>query len=86
MDKLIAALVTGAIAVIGALVSLIVTKLNRKKAEEERKEDRAKLDALEAAINSGGHYYVVCPNCGSKILLQGAQIHEEKDEEEKKSA
>ena len=68
MEQLYAALIASAISVVGALVAYFVSYLNNKKVKE-------KLQTLEDFINSDDtEYYIECPNCKSKIILNKVKI------------
>ena len=68
MEQLYAALIASAISLIGALVAYLVSYLNNKKVKE-------KLQTLEEFINSDDtEYYIQCPNCGNKIILNKVKI------------
>ena len=68
MEQLYAALIASAISLIGALVAYFVSYLNNKKVKE-------KLQTLEDFINSDDtEYYIECPNCKSKIILNKIKI------------
>ena len=68
MEQLYAALIASAISLIGALVAYFVSYLNNKKVKE-------KLQTLEDFINSDDtEYYIVCPNCKNKIILNKVKI------------
>ena len=68
MEQLYAALIASAISLIGALVAYFVSYLNNKKIKE-------KLQTLEDFINSDDtEYYIVCPNCKNKIILNKVKI------------
>lgn len=68
MSELYAALIALAIAVIGYFVSYFTNK---------RLKD--KVDTLEEFINSDDtEYYIECPNCKSKIILNKVKILVEK--------
>ena len=68
MEQLYAALIAAAISLIGALVAYFVSYLNNKKVKE-------KLETLEDFINSDDtEYYIECPNCKSKIILNKVKI------------
>lgn len=70
MEMLVTALVSSAIAILGAATGLIVSYLNGKKQKKE-------LDDIRKEIDEGGAYYVTCPNCGTRILLTGSAITRE---------
>ena len=68
MEQLYAALIASAISLIGALVAYLVSDLNNKKVKE-------KLQTLEEFINSDDtEYYIECPNCKSRIVLNKVKI------------
>ena len=68
MEQLYAALIASAISLIGALVAYLVSYLNNKKVKE-------KLQTLEEFINSDDtEYYIECPNCKSRIVLNKVKI------------
>ena len=68
MEQLYAALIASAISLIGALVAYLVSYLNNKKVKE-------KLQTLEDFINSDDtEYYIECPNCKAKIILNKIKI------------
>ena len=68
MEQLYAALIASAISLVGALVAYFVSYLNNKKVKE-------KLQTLEDFINSDDtEYYIECPNCKSKIILNKIKI------------
>lgn len=68
MEQLYAALIASAISLIGALVAYFVSYLNNKKVKE-------KLQTLEEFINSDDtEYYIECPNCKSRIVLNKVKI------------
>lgn len=68
MEQLYAAIIASAISLIGALVAYLVSYLNNKKVKE-------KLQTLEEFINSDDtEYYIECPNCKSRIVLNKVKI------------
>lgn len=68
MNELYAALIAAAITVIGALATYIVNNLKAK-------EIKLRLKSLEEFINSDDvEYYIECPNCKSKIVLNKVKI------------
>ena len=66
MDALITALTTGGVAIVTALVSLIVNRINARKVRSEIESIREEL--------GDGKYYIICPKCGEKIYLIGTEI------------
>ena len=68
MSELYAALIALAVAVVGYLISYFTNKKLREK-----------VTTLEEFINSDDtEYYIECPNCGSKIVLNKVKILVEK--------
>lgn len=68
MNELYAALIAGAVAIIGALATYIVNTLKAK-------DIKNRLSTLEEFINSDDtEYYIECPNCKSKITLNKVKI------------
>lgn len=86
MAEIWAALVAASVGIIGAGGAFIVSWLNARKTEAELEAQKAEqerqageLSALRAEIDAGGGvYYVVCPSCGAKVYLRGAEL--KKDE------
>ena len=70
MDLLVTALVSSAVAIIGAASGLVVSWLNGKKTRQE-------FDDLKKELDEAGVYYVRCPKCGTKIVLTGSNIKRE---------
>ena len=68
MNELYAALIAAAITVIGALATYIVNNLKSK-------EIKNRLKSLEDFTSSDDMtYYIECPNCKSKIILNKVKI------------
>ena len=68
MNELYTALIAGAVTIIGALVTYIVNSIKNKDVKN-------RLDTLEEFINSDDtEYYIECPNCKSKIILNKVKI------------
>ena len=68
MNELYAALIAAAITVIGALATYVVNNLKSK-------EIKNRLKSLEDFISSDDMtYYIECPNCKSKIILNKVKI------------
>ena len=64
MSELYAAIIALAVAVVGYLISYL-----------SNKKLRDKISTLEDFINSDDtEYYIVCPNCKSKIILNKVKI------------
>ena len=63
MNELYTALIAGAITIIGALVTYVVNNIKSKQIRE-------RIASLEEFIASDDtEYYIVCPNCNQKIIL-----------------
>ena len=70
MSELYAAIIALAVAVVGYLISYFTNKKLRDK-----------VSTLEEFINSDDtEYYIVCPNCKSKIILNKVKILVNKQE------
>ena len=70
MSELYAAVIALAVAVVGYLISYL-----------SNKKLRDKISTLEDFINSDDtEYYIVCPNCKSKIILNKVKILVNKQE------
>lgn len=68
MNELYAALIAAAISIVGALAAYIVNYLKSK-------EIKNRLKSLEDFIASDeSTYYIECPNCKSKIILNKVKI------------
>lgn len=86
MAEIWAALATAIVGIIGAGGAFVVAWLNARKTDAELEAQKAEqerqageLGALRAEIDAGGGvYYVVCPSCGAKVYLRGAEL--KKDE------
>lgn len=73
MSELYAALIALAVAVVGYLISYFTNKKLKEK-----------VTTLEEFINSDDtEYYIECPNCGNKIVLNKVKIlvERQKDKE-----
>lgn len=72
MSELYAAIIALAVAVVGYLISYL-----------SNKKLRDKIETLEDFINSDDtEYYIVCPNCKSKIILNKVKILINKQEKD----
>lgn len=68
MQEIYAALIAAAVAIIGAVGTYIVNSLKQK-------DIKNRLNTLEEFINSDDtEYYIECPNCKSKIILNKIKI------------
>ena len=78
MDELVAALIAGAIGIVAALASLVVSWIKSKRATLEAQTARAEIEDLRAKVDAaGGVYWVECPTCKTRIYLSGAAIHQD---------
>ena len=85
MAEIWAALATAIVGIIGAAGAFFVAWLNAKKTAAELKAQKAEqarqageLGALRAEIDAaGGVYYVVCPSCGAKVYIRGADLKQD---------
>ena len=78
METLTASLIAGAVAIVGALASLIVAKLDSAKQKTELENTKLEVESIKNKLaDSEKLYYVVCPNCKSKIYLSQVSIKEE---------
>ena len=67
-QELLSALLAAAIAIIGAVATYVVNYLKNKQIKE-------RLKTLEDFIASDEtEYYIECPNCKSKIILNKVKI------------
>ena len=72
MSELYAAIIALAVAVVGYLISYFTNKKLREK-----------VSTLEEFINSDDtEYYIECPNCKSKIILNKVKILVNKQEKD----
>ena len=68
MEQLYAALIAAAITIIGALATYIANTLKNK-------DIKKRIDSLEEFIASDDtEYYIECPNCKQKIILNKVKI------------
>lgn len=77
MNEIYAALIAAAVAIIGAVATYIVNNLKAK-------DIRDRVETLEEFINSDDtEYYIECPNCKSKIILNKVKILINKQDNDK---
>ena len=68
MEQLYAALIAAAITIIGALATYIANTLKNK-------DIKKRIDSVEEFIASDDtEYYIECPNCKQKIILNKVKI------------
>jgi len=73
-SELYAALIAAAVAIVGAVASYVVNYLKNK-------EIRNRLKSLEDFFSSDdSEYYIECPNCKAKIVLNKIKIFVDKQD------
>ena len=73
--ELITVLISSAIAILGALTSLVVSTLKAKETSVKTEQTDLKIDKIEKAIEAGtGNFWLICPKCGTKIYLKDIDI------------
>lgn len=77
-QEILTALVASAIAIIGAVTSFILSYLKSKSIQNELS------NIKEALGRSDKLYYIICPNCKTKIYLSRVSIEEEYTEDARK--
>ena len=74
--EVMAALIASSVAIIGALTSFVVNWFKAKSVQ-------ADLSSIKEALGrSDKLYYIVCPNCKTKIYLSRVSIEEETTEDD----
>lgn len=69
MEEIIAAVIAVAVSVIGAGGSMLVSWLNKRRAQSD-------IDALRQAVEgSDADFFVVCPYCGKRVRLKDVQVY-----------
>lgn len=77
-QEILTALVASAVAIIGAVTSFILSYLKSKSIQNELS------NIKEALGRSDKLYYIICPNCKTKIYLSRVSIEEEDTEDARK--
>lgn len=78
MEELITALIAGAVTLIGAVVTFVVSYLKTKAVKHENDVIKTQLAYIEKALESAdGKFFLICPKCGSKIYLASVDIKKE---------
>lgn len=73
MNEILNQILTIIIPVIVAIAGYIIAKIDNKKVSE-------RLTTFEEALeNDDRIYYIICPKCGTKIILSNVKIHTEKE-------
>ena len=69
MEEIIAAVIAVAVSVVGAAGSMLVSLLNKRRAQSD-------IDALRQAVEgSDADFFVVCPYCGKRVRLKDVQVY-----------
>lgn len=77
-QEILTALVASAVAIIGAVTSFILSYLKSKSIQNELS------NIKEALGRSDKLYYIICPNCKTKIYLSRVSIEEDYKEDVRK--
>lgn len=78
MEELISALIAGAVTLIGAVVTFVVSYLKNKAVKQENDAIKTQLANIEKTLESAdGKFFIICPKCGSKIYLASVDIKKE---------
>ena len=77
-QEILTALVASAVAIIGAVTSFILSYLKSKSIQNELS------NIKEALGRSDKLYYIICPNCNTKIYLSRVSIEEDYKEDARK--
>ena len=77
-QEILTALVASVVAIIGAVTSFILSYLKSKSIQNELS------NIKEALGRSDKLYYIICPNCKTKIYLSRVSIEEEYTEDARK--
>ena len=77
-QEILTSLVASAVAIIGAVTSFILSYLKSKSIQNELS------NIKEALGRSDKLYYIICPNCKTKIYLSRVSIEEEYTEDARK--
>lgn len=76
-QEILTALVASAVAIIGAVTSFILSYLKSKSIQNELS------NIKEALGRSDKFYYIICPNCKTKIYLSRVSIEEDTEDARK---
>lgn len=69
MEEIITAVIAVAVSVIGAAGSMLVSWLNKRRAQSD-------IDALRQAVEgSDADFFIVCPYCGKRVRLKDVQVY-----------
>lgn len=71
MEEIIAAVIAVVVSIISAGGSMIVSWLNKRRAESE-------VEALRKTINEAdGEFFITCPYCGKRVRLRDVQVYKD---------
>lgn len=77
MNEIMPIIITAASTIATALTATIVAWLNAAKAKANYKEKLAESEKANAELKKSiiENAFIICPNCGQKILLSKSEIH-----------
>ena len=77
MQELLPIMITATTTIITALTATIVSWLNASKAKATYKEKLAEAEKANAELRKSiiENAFIICPNCGTKIILKNQDIH-----------
>lgn len=76
MNELLPIIITAASTIATAMTATIVAWLNASKAKANLKEKLAEAEKANTELKKAiiDNAYVICPNCGTKIILKNEEI------------
>lgn len=77
MEELLPIIITAASTIITAMTATIISWLNASKAKATYKEKLAEAEKANAELKKSiiENAFIICPNCGAKIILKNQEIH-----------
>ena len=77
MQELLPIMITATTTIVTALTATIVSWLNASKAKARYKEKLAEAEKANAELRKSiiENAFIICPNCGTKIILKNQEIH-----------
>lgn len=77
MQEILPIMITAATTIVTALTATIVSWLNASKAKATYKEKLAEAEKANAELKKSiiENAFIICPNCGSKIILKNQELH-----------
>lgn len=77
MQELLPIMITATTTIVTALTATIVSWLNASKAKATYKEKLAEAEKANAELRKSiiENAFIICPNCGTKIILKNQEIH-----------